>query len=168
MHIPTLTVPGATIEKECQQRIAAINAVVAFSFVQEGPPSRPILSRKRSVGDDAQSPPAKRNVCQQEDETTLVRAITLVQISSSKERPTVCFLCVGDPTLPMKMRTWNYKTPGSLTRHMENKHIKPPWPEGGKVQCNVCKVELERKAALLNHAESKHGTVSRKCFSILL
>lgn len=42
-----LTSPGVTVEAEHQRRIAAINAVVAFCDVEEGPPISPLQSRKR-------------------------------------------------------------------------------------------------------------------------
>ncbi|KAA8649433.1 uncharacterized protein ATNIH1004_002104 [Aspergillus tanneri] len=42
-----LTMPGSTVKKEYQRRIAAVNAALAFCDVEEGSPSRrPILPRK--------------------------------------------------------------------------------------------------------------------------
>ena len=55
-----LTMPGDTVEKEHQRRIAAIKAVIAFCDVEEGMPSR----QKRPAAD---APPsehiAKRREC---------------------------------------------------------------------------------------------------------
>lgn len=44
-----LTMPGATTEKEYERRIAAINAVMAVCDAEEGAPSRPRTTKKRSV-----------------------------------------------------------------------------------------------------------------------
>ncbi|OQD78924.1 hypothetical protein PENANT_c071G10263 [Penicillium antarcticum] len=42
-----LTMPGSSIEKEYQRRIAAINAVIAVCDAEEGAPSRPCGAQKR-------------------------------------------------------------------------------------------------------------------------
>ncbi|KKA19831.1 hypothetical protein T310_6180, partial [Rasamsonia emersonii CBS 393.64] len=92
---------------------------------------------------------------------SLHQAITLVQISSLGQRPMICFLCVGNPGLLMEKRTRKYSTPGSLSRHVRQTHVRPCWPEGRTIKCNICRVELENKRHLMHHAESVHGTVSR-------
>lgn len=84
-----------------------------------------------------------------------------VKVKDQRERPTTCFLCLGNPNLPLKEQTAKHKTPGSLTRHFLRKHINRPWPARG-VECNVYGImSLEQKADLLNHAELCHGTVVR-------
>ena len=161
----TLTIPGATLEAEYQRRINAINAMTAFCPVEEGRPTpRPIQSRRRPVPDDDEPcPPAKRQRRVSEDDTEVVlhEAIESVRITTPKERPLICFLCLGNANLPLKERIKKHATPGSLTKHFLRRHVNPPWPARG-VECNVCGIELlERKADLLNHAEWCHGTVVR-------
>ena len=41
-----LTMPGTTVEKEYERRIAAINAVIAVCDAEEGAPSRPHVTAK--------------------------------------------------------------------------------------------------------------------------
>lgn len=57
-----LTVPGSTVEKEYRRRIAAINAVIAFCDVEEGPPTiQPKVTQKRPAMEALPSAPlAKR------------------------------------------------------------------------------------------------------------
>ncbi|OQD77334.1 hypothetical protein PENANT_c114G05410 [Penicillium antarcticum] len=52
-----LTLPGTTVEKEYERRIAAINAVIAVCDAEEGAPSRPRVPQKRTA-DTADLPPA--------------------------------------------------------------------------------------------------------------
>lgn len=159
-----LTIPGTTVEAEYQRRIAAINAVVAFCDVEEGAPIRPLQSRKRLAAEAMIPVQAKKQDLSQEGEgvVALRQAIGSVHIVSQNERPLICFLCVGNPSLAMKKRTWKYKTPGSLTRHFQRKRVRLSWPEGSSVRCEVCNTDLEHQNHLLNHAESKHGTVLRQ------
>jgi hypothetical protein len=161
----TLTMPGATLEAEYQRRINAINAMTAFCPVEEGRPTpRPIQSCRRPVPDDDEfHPPAKRQRRVSEDDTQIAlrQAMETVRIKSQDQRPTICFLCLGNSNLPLKERIAKHATPGSLTRHFLRKHVNPPWPARG-IQCNVCGMEfLGQKSDLLNHAERCHGTVVR-------
>ncbi|KAJ5283267.1 hypothetical protein N7505_001247 [Penicillium chrysogenum] len=160
-----LTMPGATIEKEYERRIAAINAVIAVCDAEEGAPSRRRATQKRSA-DDVDMPPAaplpKRPspTLSDERDDTLSKAIASVCVKSPTERPTICFICLGNPSLPQSDRVWMYKNSGSLSRHFVNKHIKP-FPNDMRCECSICGEKLESKSALLNHAERVHGTVSR-------
>ncbi|CAG8311204.1 unnamed protein product [Penicillium nalgiovense] len=160
-----LTMPGTTIEKEYERRIAAINAVIAVCDAEEGAPSRRRATQKRSA-DDVDMPPAaplpKRQNPTPSDESddTLSKAIASVCVKSPTERPTICFICLGNSSLPQSDRLWMYKNSGSLSRHFVNKHIKP-FPNDMRCECSICGEKLESKSALLNHAERVHGTVSR-------
>ncbi|KAF9888554.1 hypothetical protein FE257_008485 [Aspergillus nanangensis] len=144
------------------RRINAINAVTAFCGVEEGRPTRRIESRRRVVPDDDEPiPAAKRRRLFAEDETgnALQQAIESARVDSPRQRPQICFLCLGNPDLPLKDRLLRHTTPGSLTRHFLRKHVNPPWPTKG-VTCEVCDGELlQQKSELLNHAELSHGTV---------
>jgi Protein of unknown function (DUF3435) len=113
-----LTMPGATIEEEYRRHIAAINAVAVFCDVEEGTSSRQaVLSQKRPAIDGSPSTHVKRREClpEAEDAIALRQAIASVQVDSLAQRPTICFLCVGDPILLLGERTTRYKTPGSLS-----------------------------------------------------
>ncbi|KAJ5346269.1 hypothetical protein N7452_004273 [Penicillium brevicompactum] len=157
-----LTVPGATVEAEYQRRINAIKAVTAFCGVEEGRPTpRLTQSCRRLASDDIPFPPTKRQRCSEEEKTDAIlhQAIQSVRINSHEDRPTICFLCVGNPSLSIKDRVKKYATSGSLTRHFLRKHLNPPWPLKG-VACNVCdNLSLQQKSILLNHAKDVHGTV---------
>ena len=117
----TLTMPGATLEAEYQRRINATNAMTAFCPVEEGRPTpRPIQSCCRPVPDDDKPcPPAKRQRHLLEDDTEIALRQTMesVRIKSRGQRPKICFLCLGNPNLPLKDRISEHTTSGSLTRH---------------------------------------------------
>ncbi|KAJ5640364.1 uncharacterized protein N7484_008226 [Penicillium longicatenatum] len=159
-----LTMPGATIEAEYQRRINAINALTTFCGVEEGRPTpRTTQSCRRPAADDIPSCPAKRHkISTDEDHEIILRqAMESVRIKAQDERPTICFLCVGNPKLPLEKRVLKHTTPGSLTRHFRITHVDRAWPTDG-VACNVCGIEsLQQKFTLLNHAEEAHGTVVR-------
>jgi hypothetical protein len=160
-----LTMPGATIETKYQRRIDAINAVTAFCGVEEGRPTqRPNPSRRRQAVDDLESCPSfKRRKTPTGDnvQSILQDAMDSVRVKSPETRPTICFLCVGNPNLPLEKRIAKHATPGSLTRHFLRKHVENSWPIGG-IPCNVCdKKTLQHKSTLVNHAERAHGTVIR-------
>jgi hypothetical protein len=165
-----LSMPGATVEKEYQRRIAAINAVIAFCDVEEGSPTRrPNPTQKRPAMDSLSSAPsAKRQRCPSSGgpQITVSQAIASVCIKKKEERPTVCFLCLGNPLMPEHERSKDYCTPGSLTRHFVDIHV-IPYPKDMRVKCSICEEDLESKSALMNHAERKHGTVSRRPLSAL-
>ncbi|KAH1309370.1 hypothetical protein KXW65_007258, partial [Aspergillus fumigatus] len=115
----TLTMPGATLEAEYQRRIDTINAMAAFCSVEEGRPTpRATQPRRLSASDDDEScRPAKRQRHSVIDETDAVlrQALESVRVRSAEEqrnglkrhkatRPTKCFLCIGNPDLPLRDR----------------------------------------------------------------
>jgi hypothetical protein len=158
-----MTMPEATVEAEYGRRVAAINAVNAFCDMEEGAPSQLCPSRKDLATDIVPSLHLERQECPQEDVDAVILclAIASVCVKTPEQRPTICFLCVGDSRLSIKERTRIYKTAGSLTRHVRRKHVNLPWPEGNMVKCKVCDMDLKSKMHLMNHAETVHGTVSR-------
>ncbi|PYH75799.1 hypothetical protein BO82DRAFT_409090 [Aspergillus uvarum CBS 121591] len=165
-----LTMPGSTVEKEYQRRIAAINAVITFCDVEEGfPTRRPKATQKRPATNNLPSaPPAKRQErpSPEDGKTTLSLAFASVCIKARHERPTICFLCLGNPRLPDRQRVKSFRTPGSLGRHFVDIHV-IPYPKDMRVKCSICREDLESKSALMNHAEGVHGTVSRRPLSAL-
>ncbi|KAK9847394.1 hypothetical protein MYU51_019501 [Penicillium brevicompactum] len=125
-----LTMPGTTIEKEYERRIAAINAVIAVCDAEEGAPSRSRVARKRSAdpGDmlpTAPLPKRQNSSPSGESDDAFSKAIASVCVKSPEERPTICFICLGTPRLPQSERLRMYKNSGSLSRHFVSKHVKP-------------------------------------------
>ncbi|KAJ5542729.1 hypothetical protein N7535_005153 [Penicillium sp. DV-2018c] len=159
-----LTMPGTTVEKEYERRIAAINAVIAVCDAEEGAPSRPPVPQKRTA-DAADMPPAaplhkrQQSVPSDESGDTFSQAIASVCVKCPGERPTTCFICLGNTRLPERERLKMYKNPGSLSRHFVNKHVKP-FPNDMHCECNICGEKLMSKSGLLNHAQRMHGIVS--------
>ncbi|KAJ9480689.1 hypothetical protein VN97_g12850 [Penicillium thymicola] len=158
-----LTMPGKTVEKETERRIAAINAVIAVCDVEEGAPSRPPPQKRPvdavDVAAAAPMPKRQNSALPENRDDTFSQAIASVCVKTEKSRPTICFICLGNSGLPENERLRMYKNPGSLSRHFVNRHIKP-FPNDMHCKCNICGEELESKKALLNHAERVHGTVS--------
>jgi hypothetical protein len=115
-----MTMPEATVEAEYTRRVAAIHAVNVFCDVEEGAPLQLGPSRKGLATDVVPSLHSERQECPQEDAdaVTLRLAIASVCVKTPEQRPTICFLCVGDSRLSMKERTRIYKMAGSLTRHV--------------------------------------------------
>ena len=159
-----LTMPGTTTEKEYERRIAVINAVIAVCDAEEGAPSRPRAPQKRPA-DAIDTPPAaplpkrQKSTPSDKNDDTFSQAIASICVKCPKERPTICFICLGNARLPECNRLQTYKNPGSLSRHFVNKHIKP-FPNDMHCECNICREKLMSKSGLLNHAERLHGTVS--------
>ncbi|QKX57723.1 uncharacterized protein TRUGW13939_04842 [Talaromyces rugulosus] len=165
-----MAAPGKTIELEYQRRIRAIDEGALYCGMEEGRPTRRTIPFRRPPPDDddeGSSPPAKRPRCSADEEPdcALQSAIKSVVITEPSQRPVICFICVGNPQLPMSKRTMKYKNPGSLTRHFLRTHAKLAWTQ--PVRCNVCHVDLKDKMALMGHAESDHGTVCRSHPSVL-
>ncbi|KAJ5289227.1 hypothetical protein N7478_002257, partial [Penicillium angulare] len=95
-----ITMPSMTIEAEYQYRINTINTITAFYGVEEG--------QKDKI------------------EVSLRQAIDSIQIKHPKDQPTICFLYIGNPLLPPKVRLQNHTTPSLLTRHFIQRYINPP------------------------------------------
>ena len=138
-----LTLPGTTTEKECQRRIAAINAVIAICDAEEGAPSRPPASQKRLAPEAFDIPPSatlserqKRSPSDEIDDP-FHQAIASGCAKTPKERPTICFLCLGNPRRPGKERLEVYKNSGSLSRHFVSTHIKS-FPKDMYCECSIC------------------------------
>ncbi|EEA23683.1 hypothetical protein TMatcc_006763 [Talaromyces marneffei ATCC 18224] len=160
-----MAIPGKTLDVEYQRRIAAIDAGTVFCGVEEGRPTRQAAqSPRRPAPDDKDSHcSAKRQrvVVKEETDNALCHAIDSVRVTSREDRPTICFICVGNPNIPLKARIAKYATPGSLTRHFLRKHVNPPW-SSSQVVCHVCDTTpIQDKMDLLSHAEDAHGTVIR-------
>ncbi|KAE9373871.1 hypothetical protein N431DRAFT_407568 [Stipitochalara longipes BDJ] len=161
-----LTLPETSPEKELQRRIVAIHAVTVYCGVEEGK-SHLHVRRGRPVGGGAFTIVKAQEQKRSELDIELSQAILSVM---SDKRPTKCFLCLGNPRVSICQRIHDYGTPGSLSRHFHNIHVKrmpvrmPPQPQidCSVCHCGVCDIQILHRTHLLNHAERFHGTVSRR------
>jgi len=149
-----LAPPGATLEAERQRRNDAINAVTAYCKIEEGDMCG---GRKRSGGRP------KRVVIKKEppspEDEALKAAMLSVYIKDPKERPTVCFMCLGNEGAPLGVRIYSFSSPSDLSKHFKKKHLKKV-EEGEAPECKLCNIPLDHKMHLQNHALRIHGTVS--------
>ncbi|KAL1974696.1 hypothetical protein VTN31DRAFT_4900 [Thermomyces dupontii] len=143
--------PGETIEGDVNRLIAAVNAVRAYCGVMEGTVTRPTQRTHHGAGE-------KEEIV---DEARLLNeAKAKVYVKSNKERSRICFLCLGDERKSIFSRVHEFSSPGALTKHFENIHLRRH--PVGIIRCVLCKEDFSCRMALLNHAESRHGTVSRR------
>jgi hypothetical protein len=153
-----MTLPGTTIEEEFRRRNAAIDAVAAYCHFQEG--GAAAQPRKRSSTRRASPMPSKETNPQlaaaEAEKQALSDAMLLV---FTEKRTTTCFLCLGEQSLPFEKRTYKFASPGDLTKHFKRKHL-AHIKEGDRLRCKVCRMGLQHKQHLQNHAETIHGTVS--------
>jgi hypothetical protein len=138
--------------------------VIAVCDVEEGAPSRPHTTQKRSADTVDTSPvdpvPKKqRPAASGAKGDVFSQAIASVCVKSPEERPTICFIYLGNPMLPESERLRKFKNSGSLSRHFVNKHIKP-YSNDIQRECTIRGEQLESKSALLNHAQGTHRIVS--------
>jgi hypothetical protein len=153
-----ITLPGTTIEEEFRRRNAAIDAVAAYCHFQEGgavaqPRARP-STRKASPTPSKETNP--QLAAAEAEKQALSNAMLLV---FTEKRTTTCFLCLGEQSLRFEKRTYKFASPGDLTKHFKRKHL-AHIKEGDRLKCKVCRMGLQHKQHLQNHAESIHGTVS--------
>jgi hypothetical protein len=156
-----LAPPAATIEAERQRRDDAINAVTAYCKIEEGDMCG---GRKRCGGRKHSGGRRKAVVIKKEDppspeDEALKAAMLSVYIKDPQERPTICFMCLGNEKLAFDARVYSFSRPGDLSKHFKRKHLLHI-KEGDSVGCEVCKMSLDHKMHLQNHAARIHGTIS--------
>jgi len=127
-----------------------IDTITVYYNVEEEPPSH----------QNQRGRPAK-------DGNPLVREVEVpkalsqvIQSIKGDKRPTICFLCLGNPSLTLRERIASYATSGSLNRHFLRKHVSK-LQEAGHNSCQICNVRLENRVQMLVHGERFHGTASR-------
>jgi hypothetical protein len=76
-----------------------------------------------------------------------------------EKKTTTYFLYLGEQSLPFEKRTYKFTSLGDLTKHFKQKHL-AYIKEGDRLKYKVCRIGLQHKQYLQNHAESIHGTVS--------
>lgn len=157
--VEVLTAPvETTLEGQYRRRDKAIDAITAYCTVEEGLAVRQtkISSNELTLCPPTNDPPA-------DDPRHIALMSTFV--SSEKERPRRCFLCVGkalslapdDPYIGVLTR--EFYTPNDLTKHFKRKHLSN-LRDGDEIQCRVCAMQLDHRMHLQNHALRIHGTVS--------
>ena len=130
------------VEEECRRRAAAIVAVTTLSRRQEP------LIRKVCIGKRTYTPmegmPAKTTTEQD------------FPICCS---PTQCIFCIGQTKLSTERRLKQFHSPSDLKKHFKRKHL-DHHPDGTPIDCPhpKCKIALQGKAHLQNHAATVHGT----------
>ena len=143
-----LTLPGTTLEEEMRRRNAAINAVAAHCRFQEGGAA----ARERRPAKRACPPPIDDTRLAAADVETQALDAAILSVFK-EERPKVCFMCLGEQCVK------SFASPGDLTKHFKRKHL-AHIKEGDRIACKVCRITLQHKQHLQNHAFSIHGTVS--------
>jgi hypothetical protein len=149
-----LAPPGVTLEAEHQRRNEAINAVTAYCNIEEGDMCR---GRKRSGGRPKRAAIKKESPSPEEE--ALKAAMLSVYIKDPKERPTVCFMCLGNESASLSVRIYSFSSPSDLSKHFKKKHLKKV-EEVEAPGCKLCNMPLDHKMHLQNHALRIHGTVS--------
>jgi Protein of unknown function (DUF3435) len=143
-----------SLEDEWCRRSKAINAVTAYCRVEEGGSRR---GRKPKRLDRHAGQPASQDVNGEAESTVLLHS-TLEHLRRA-ERPVACFLCYGNPKRSIYTRTKRYNRPQDLTRHFRKDHLNC-LNEKEPVRCDFCKVTLQHKMHLQNHAHTEHRTHS--------
>jgi hypothetical protein len=151
-----MTLPETTFKKELQRRIRGINTVTVYCGIEEGrsyratersPPTESIVSTSANAKVQVQSA----------SNTVLGQAIVSVK---TDKRPKVCFLCLGNPRLPINQRVKEYATVGSLSRHYLRHHINK-LGIGKQIDCQIYNVKIVHRVHLLNHTKTIHRTITR-------
>jgi hypothetical protein len=147
-----------TLEEEFGRRNPALDAVAAYCHFQEwvavtrlrARPSTQRVSPTLSIETNPQLAAAKA------EKQALSDAMLLV---FTEKRTTICFLCLGEESLPFKRRTKKFASPGDLTKHVKRKHLSHI-KEGDRLECKACQMGLQHKQHLQNHALSIYRAVS--------
>ncbi|KAF2676861.1 hypothetical protein K458DRAFT_379389 [Lentithecium fluviatile CBS 122367] len=150
----TLARPGLSIIEEMCRRNEAICAVMRYCGIEEGGGN---LSRTKRSSSHITLTSKSEDLAQPNPDN---EALEDAKVSVYKdERPTICFLCLGNDKLPTQSRTYSFHTSGDLSKHFKRKHLQHI-KEGDQLRCNLCRVDLEDEMHLRRHAHDVHGTVS--------
>ena len=156
--VEALTAPvDTTLEGQYRRRDQAIDTIAAYCLVEEG-----------AVVRRAQATPSTKRPSATPDrpaDSPLCIALRAIFVKDKKERPRICFDCVGkalslapdDPEIDNLIH--EFYTSGDLTKHYKRKHLRHIG-ETDRPACKVCKMSFQRKSILQNHALSVHGIVS--------
>ncbi|KAL2783868.1 hypothetical protein BJX66DRAFT_317676 [Aspergillus keveii] len=173
-----LTLPRPTIEEEMVRRTEAIDAVAAYSLFEEGDTCR-LPRDKRSPRGCVAVVPVHQDESMQDAKMTennfladdpLQAAIRSVMRGRSStredkgsqkkvERPLFCFICLGQPDLAIKKRTYKFSSSGDFSKHIKRKHLRHI-SEPSDIRCNICDERFSHKMHLQRHAIDVHATVT--------
>jgi len=155
--IEALTAPAEpTLEGQYKRKNRAINAAIAYCFIEEGPTPR----RTATVV----TKPTKR-LEEPAVDSPRYAALLSVFVTNEKERPRSCFVCVGiaislerdDPRIEKLIR--EFSSSSDLTKHFRRRHLSN-LQESDKVECRAYMILLEHKIHFQNHALQIHSTFS--------
>ncbi|KAK7229589.1 hypothetical protein V2G26_001759 [Clonostachys chloroleuca] len=147
-----------TIEGYYRRRNDAINAIIAYCTVEEGPTMR----RKNTSPTEPQLTPTTDTQKEGPLQKALRIALKAISVKTDKERPRYCFLCVGkaltlqpdDPLIKDLAR--QFYTSGDTAKHFRRRHLSI-LEDHHVIYCRVCDETLEHKKHLQNHGLKRHG-----------
>lgn len=144
-----LTFATSDPAEETKRRTEAIAAVAAVSRHREAPVPKACRPKQASFVDSK----GRQDV--DADLGVEVRAPKF----SLECRPTQCIFCLGQEDLSLERRIKSFHSRGTLKRHFQNNHLQHH-PDGQPIDCPhpLCKLTLEDKASLQNHAAMVHKT----------
>lgn len=76
-----------------------------------------------------------------------------------EKRPTVCFVCLGEKSLPFEKQVYSFVTPGDLTKHFKRKYLANIRPRN-RIWYKICRIFLKYMIYFQNHIIRIHGTIS--------
>jgi hypothetical protein len=147
-----------TIEGYYRRRNNAINAIILYCAVEEGPTIR----RKNASSAKPQYIYGKDTQEEGPLQEALKTALKAIRVKTEKERPRYCFLCVGkaltlqpdDPLIKDLAR--EFYTSGDTAKHFRRRHLSI-LEDHHVIYCRVCDETLEHKKHLQNHGLKRHG-----------
>jgi len=117
-----LTLSGTTLEEEIRRRNAAIDTVDAYCHFQEGgaaarPRGKPSAGRVSPTLSKETDPQLRAAEAEKQALNTAMLSVFI------EKRTIVCFLYLGEPSLPFEKRTKKFKSPEDSTKHFKRKHL---------------------------------------------
>src|SRR5256885_776687 len=109
-----MLLPGSSLKEEAYRRSAAINAIIAYCYLEEG--------RTRRV--QKATGPVKYETEWWDAIHPLVAALEAAKVSVYKEkRLTIYFICLGNEKSPIEKRIYSFHTLGDLSKHFKQRHL---------------------------------------------
>ncbi|KAJ8132542.1 hypothetical protein O1611_g1081 [Lasiodiplodia mahajangana] len=163
-----ITMPLASdLKAHAQKQTNAINALVAYYGVQEAPIIKIIDSQQHPLPrTKAQGKGQGQSNSRPEDLKRMVSAESI----GGAEKVRKCFICVAkaltlSPTEPLFDSLCNdFYNRSVLGRHFIRVHLRK-LGENNQTECPLCKVTLQNKMHLQNHAELVHGLRTEKGYT---
>ncbi|KAI0855985.1 C2H2 finger domain protein [Xylaria cubensis] len=158
------------LEALAQRRTNAINALVAYCAVQEEPVSKLTESRRRSKS-EGKGKGKDQNQDQSKSRTEELKRSVSAQGMGGGDKVRRCFICVAkaltlSPTEPQFNTLCNdFYGRRALGRHLAEVHMRSIG-KNDQTECPLCKVTLQNKMHLQNHAEIVHGIKTEKRYIV--